>query len=90
MTLFVKTDPLPCPRCGSLGAAVDSDWLRAWVFCRECDFEGPASYDKAPSEAREGAIIAWNRLDRSAPTQSAGNVGDPPDHRSGQVNRRVP
>jgi Restriction alleviation protein Lar len=64
MTIFIRTEAQPCPECGGSGTAVDCDWLKAWVFCQDCDFKGPVSWDKVPYEAREGAIAAWNRLDR--------------------------
>ena len=44
-----------CPFCGGLsGHVVGRDHLKAWVFCPDCDTEGPAA------ATHSEAITAWN------------------------------
>jgi Lar family restriction alleviation protein len=53
----LKSEPLPCPFCGSVNIEVSS--YVGWAKCLDCEAEGPPTED---GDTTEPAIVAaWNR-----------------------------
>lgn len=54
---MTTTTPVACPFCGATENAHDQECGRHWIYCGECDAQGP--YADSP----ELAAIAWDKRD---------------------------